>query len=358
MSIRTNNSNFLGYLHSFRGFAILNIVFIHAIVGALIAVDNKLDMTNPIAITNEVLFHDSTLYFSVISGLLFSAILKGKGYKRFYTSKIKFVILPYLFITGIVAIFKTAFQEESQQPAIFSYVTTLFRDFIYGKANPVFWYIPVLFFLYLVTPILDYLMNLKRIGGPLSLLIILAPLFVSRVQMAFDYILSIETMIYFTGAYAVGMYLGKDLDNKLGWVKNNLAVFIGISLLSTVVLFIFYIRDLDLLGIVSLRESAFYIQKISLSAIFIVVFKNLDEKQPIWLSRLARDSFAIYFLHAFIVFGSLPLFMFVLTYDAIAPFHTLIGAMIILLFSTGLSMLVVLGFRKLLGKRSRMLIGS
>lgn len=354
-----DSPQFLGYLHSFRGFAIINIVLIHAVVAALVAIES-MNMSNPIALTNEVLFHDSTLYFAVISGLLFSAILKSRGYKKFYINKLKYVILPYLFLTAIVTIIKVLApqQEESTQPVILQFFETLFRDFLYGKANALFWYIPVLIFLYLVTPVVDYLMNLKGVGLVFGLLIMLAPLIISRVQMAFEYILSIQTMIYFTGAYAVGMYFGADLENRLGWVRKNLYLLIGVAAVATGVLSYLYIQDIDMIGIVSLKETAFYVQKICLTGVFIILLQNLGEKQPAWLHRVAKDSFSIYFLHGFFVFGAIPLFSFLLGFKAITPFNTILGALVLMLFSIGLSMLIVMGFRKLFGAKSRMLLGS
>ena len=71
-----SNNGFLGYVHSFRGFAILNIVAIHAVVVALIVpADWNPDPAAPLYVLNETLFHDSTLYFALISGILFSSIL-------------------------------------------------------------------------------------------------------------------------------------------------------------------------------------------------------------------------------------------------------------------------------------------
>ena len=161
----TDKKVFFGYLHSFRGFAILNIVIVHAIVGTLVAVDGKLDMANPVAIINEVLFHDNTLYFAVISGLLFSSILFKKGYRHFYVNKLKYVVTPYVLITAVVAVFKTLPpSQESTEPVILLYFNNLFRDLLYGKANPLFWYMPVLFFLYLATPLLNYFMHLHWKG--------------------------------------------------------------------------------------------------------------------------------------------------------------------------------------------------
>jgi len=358
MITATNSSKFLDYLHSFRGFAIINIVTIHCVVAALVAIQS-MDMSNPIALINEVLFHDSTLYFAVISGLLFTAVLKAKGYKRFYLNKLKYVIFPYVFITAIVTILKVNGMEDgTDQHFLITYFEMLSRDLIYGKATGLFWYIPVLIFLYLVTPLVDFLMNLKKVGIIISVLLMVTPLIVSRVQMAFDYILSIETMIFFTGAYAVGMFVGNNLETILSWLRKFQRWFLVISVMTTGVLFYLFINDVNMYEGISLQQSFFYLQKMSISALFIVLFHKMGDRQPRWLKPFARDSFGIYFFHGFFAFGGIPLFMFILDYRVISPFNTLIGAILLFAFSVGVSMLLVLGFRKLMGKNSRMLVGS
>lgn len=51
------HSQFLGYLHSFRGLAIIQIVLIHATVATFLGANEfQLDFTQPLVIANEVLF--------------------------------------------------------------------------------------------------------------------------------------------------------------------------------------------------------------------------------------------------------------------------------------------------------------
>ncbi|HEY5689417.1 MAG TPA: acyltransferase family protein, partial [Yeosuana sp.] len=186
---KKNQPSFLGYLHSFRGFAILNIIFIHAFAYALFQYNNNsFDLKDPFYISNELLFHNSTIYFAVISGILFSVVLKSKGYKRFYSSKLKNVLLPYLFLTLLFSIFNPIFNPPifkpfALQPDFIAYLNAAFNNFIFGTAQFPYWYIPILIFLYLVTPILDYLMNIKKWGTLLMLVIIALPLAISRVEV-------------------------------------------------------------------------------------------------------------------------------------------------------------------------------
>ncbi len=354
----SSSSQFLGYLHSFRGFAIINIVLIHAVVAALVAID-EMDFSNLIALTNEVLFHDSTLYFTIISGLLFSAILRSRGYKAFYKSKAMNVLAPYAFITLLVALGKASQSPDLEQSGYFAVLLNTFgMDMLYGKAIGLYWYLPVLFFLFIITPLVDYLINLRKIGIVLMLLMALAPLLVSRVQMAFEYILPIESFIYFLGAYALGIWLGTDLDKYMTWIKSKMILFLVIAAISTVVLFYLFIKDINMVGFVSLQETFFYIQKMALAGIVLVWMKDNLNTPPRWLDRFAKDSFGIYFIHGYLAFGGIPLFMWILGFDAISPFNTLIGSLILFAFSVGMSMGLIWLFRKMMGKRSRMLVGS
>ncbi len=354
---------FLGYLHSFRGFAIINIVVIHAIGFALYAANNgSFNPKDPFSIANELLFHSSTIYFSVISGLLFSVVLKNKGYKIFYSSKIKNVLLPYLFLTLVFSIFNpTSTDFFGIHTNFILYLKGALRNFIYGKAQFPYWYIPILFFIYLVTPLLDYMINLKRWGTILILIVMLLPLAISRVELIElekgDF-LSLSTMIYFTGAYAAGIYFGANPDGRFEWVRKNMLLFIIVALISSVALIYFEIKDIDKMGQWSLRSTLFYIQKMSLSGIFIVMFKNMADRQPRWLGPIASNAFTIYFLHAYFLFRIYDWLMPIAAYHKIAPFNLLLSAILFLVISISLSMLVAWLFKKLFGKYSRMLLGT
>jgi surface polysaccharide O-acyltransferase-like enzyme len=358
-------SSFLGYLHSFRGFAIINIVFIHAFAYALFDFNGqRFDQKSPFYIANEVFFHNSTIYFALISGILFSVVLKSKGYKRFYSSKLKNVLLPYLFLTLLFSIFNPVFNPPvyipfALQPDFFSYLKAAFNNFIFGTAQFPYWYIPVLIFLYLVTPLLDYVMNIKRWGTLLMCVIIALPLAISRVEL-FDMQknhLSLSTMIYFTGAYAAGIYFGTDPEKRFSWVKKNLLVFVMIALLSSAALVYCEVMELNKFGPWSLMSTLYYIQKMSLSGVFIVVFKNLGERQPRWLNPIAHYAFVIYFLHAFFLDLLVEPLLHVINLHEIAPLNLFLAALLYLILAFALSMLVGWIFKRLFGKSSKMLVG-
>jgi len=350
---------FLGYLHSFRGLAILNIVVVHAMAAAFIGAYGVFDDSNLLLMVSEIFYHDSTLYFAFISGLLFSKILKLKGYLRFYKSKFKHILLPYLFVTLVLTLTKINFNSFSSFEALLENTfNKVWMSFLYGKASFALWYIPVLLFLYLITPILDFLQSSNRFCKWLFFISILIPLFVSRIYISNEYVLRFETLVYFAGAYSLGMFIGNNLNEKLITINKHKNLLLVIALLSTVSLFYLYMEEFDMVGTVNLKETIFYIQKICFAFLFIIFFYNRKDKQPKWMDSIAQDSFSIYFIHGPILYLMLPFFRFILEIENMKPFTVVIVAVFLFIMSVLFSRMIVILFNKIFGKYSRMIIGS
>ena len=145
----TNNIQYFASLHAFRGFAIINIVAIHAIEFIFHFTSTAQVKANLTAYawTESILLHDSTLYFTFISGILFSLVLVDRGYVRFYKSKLINVFLPYLFFT--VFITWRGWRLANDSPSYFdagflNFLNAVSKNLITGGAIFSFWYIPVL----------------------------------------------------------------------------------------------------------------------------------------------------------------------------------------------------------------------
>ena len=360
----TPEKQFLGYLHSFRGFAIINIVAIHAVVFALFMVP-KFDWNpkNPIVMGNEILFHNSTIYFAVISGILYVTVLQYKGFKAFFMSKLKYVLLPYLFFTVLFSMnHSTPENWYSFQPSWASYWKDFFRNLVYGKADFQYWYIPVLFFMYLVTPLLDYFIKIPKWGFWLMGIFIFIPLVFRRIELEElmqSNQLSLQTMLYFTGAYAAGMVIGLDLEKSIAWIKKYQILLWAISIVSTIILIYCSYNLIDKFGFFGLKSCLFYLQKMGLSLLVLLWLKNKTTEQPKWMQRIANYSFTIYFLHAFFLGMSMGVVMPIfLKWKAIDPFNIILGAFVLLILTLLLSILVAIIFKKIFGKNSRMIVGS
>lgn len=118
------------------------------------------------------------------------------------------------------------------------------------------------------------------------------------------------------------------------------------------------INSIDRIGFLSIKSSLYYIQKIALSALVLLFFKSLGERQPIWLNPIAKTAFTIYFVHTFFLSIGIGLLIPFIQNQKIAPFNVIGGGLLLLLLSIAMSIGFAWIFRKLFGKYSRMIVGS
>ena len=164
----TENRSFNQPIHAFRGFAILNIVIIHAF-GFVFFLAGTMETPATAALkvmdwANSILFHDATLYFAAISGILFSLILQERGYARFFKSKFSYVFMPYLCITALYTWRQWTFGGELIyfDGTMLEFLVLVGKNLVTGGAIFALWYIPVLMFLYIATPVLARLLATER----------------------------------------------------------------------------------------------------------------------------------------------------------------------------------------------------
>lgn len=348
---------FLGYVHSFRGFAIINVVMIHCLGLSLSAANHFVpDPRNPLFIITETLFHGSTIYFALISGLLFSSILRGRGYARFYRAKALNVVMPYLVFTALFTMICPPGPE-----GLFviradwqNYAPDVFSNFMLGQAQFTYWYIPVLLFLFALTPALRFITSDKRLGYTAPVLILAAPLMFSRTAM----VLSFTTLVYFTGAYTAGVFLGQDIEQKLSWISDRYRFLLAFVILSSAVIVYLQWYEIEYIGPISMLESLYYIQKLALSAVILVWLRGMADDQPRWLSSLANGAFSIYFLHMIFILLALGFVYPLLFATGYYQLNIIAGAFGMLLITLSLSSGFIFASRIVFGKYSRMMVGS
>jgi surface polysaccharide O-acyltransferase-like enzyme len=355
---------FLGYVHSFRGFAILNIVAIHALAFGIVVPQNfEPDETAILYIVNEVLFHDSTIYFALISGLLFSAILKPRGYLQFFLGKAKFVVAPYVFCTLMFSfiLWKEDGTGLVRMASEFGeYAELILPNLLRGEAQFTYWYIPVLLIIFLLTPMLSHLVDSKRpLLHALAWLAMLLPLLFSRPEFS-PGVLQITpgAVIYFTGAYTVGLYLGASLDERLDRLELHRGRLLTGALVLSIALFLLHAFQIDRFEWFSLREAVYYAQKLCFAGLVLLWLRSLGEHQPRGMAPVANAAFSIYFLHVVFMLAVAELsYTFIMDPDRLPGSMYLMGMAYFVVAMLG-SLLIVSILQRLLGKTSRLLVGS
>jgi surface polysaccharide O-acyltransferase-like enzyme len=222
-----------------------------------------------------------------------------------------------------------------------------------------YWYIPVLLILFAVTPLLSALTTAKSYAATPAWLVMLAPLVFSRPEFAEGTSqIAAGTVVYFTGAYTVGVYLGNHLESLLDRIAAYRKFLVAAAVLVSVLLVVLQFAEINRFGSYSLQESLFYVQKISLAALVLLWLRTLESKQPRWLTYFANEAFSIYFLHVFFIMLLAELSWAFVHDPGFLPWSVYVSGPMYFAFALAMSVLVVRLMRKLVGKRSRLLIGS
>ncbi len=350
----TAQRGFIGHLHAFRGFAILTIVAAHA--WSMLLFQGGYDsMPSHTAVYSvvETLFHGSTIYFALISGLLFSLLLRERGWTKFFRSKALHVVAPYAFINLLfIAAFWPfiadwlASEGRLMNPALF-YLQAL----VSGSLMLQYWYIPVLIMLYVATPAFDFLI---RRATWAAWLLALVPLGVSR--SLFPDLLSAQTVVYFAGAYMLGMLVGTHYQAVRRIINSYLRAFWVAAVGCSLVICLLYLNEPETTGLFLISESLFYVQKIAIAGLMLHYLARHEASLPKWLLLLGTYAFAIYFLHLFFAQMSVGLV------GAVTDGYTNVwtgsaGGLFILATALGASLLVAWLFKKLFRRYSRVLVG-
>lgn len=351
-------TKFIPSLHAFRGFAIINIVAIHAIefiffFAGTADITPKPDLT-PFAWGESILFHDSTLYFTFISAILFSLILAERGYAHFFKSKLTNVVLPYLFFTCIVTWRNWGLDGTLTifDGSLLDFTALVGKNLLTGGAIFSFWYIPVLFVLYLATPLFSTLLTMNKAKW-LVVLLILAPLVCSRAWPDITW----TNFAYFLGAYMLGMVVGKNYRKTIELTERYRLLLALIAVVSTAVLVGLFYLESPKWGMIIFTESTWYVQKIAIAGLVILLFERTMTSVPKWLDVLGNYAFSIYFLHAYLLFE-----MYEVMAKIIAPPTNLTTILALALLNVvlviAISVVMTYAVKLLLGKYSRNIVGS
>jgi peptidoglycan/LPS O-acetylase OafA/YrhL len=355
MSTPISKPDYLSYLHGFRGIAILAIIGAHAwsVLGSFGAQQNNPDYIWLYSST-ETLFHGSTLFFALISGILYSRVLRGKSWGTFFKNKAANVILPYALLTVLLtALSWPQYLEYGKANGItFFFPEELSKNLVFGQVQTHLWYIPVLTVLFLCTPLLALLLKPGRGIG--LLLLGVMPLVVSRTP--FPQLLSWQTIAFFLGAYAVGMYLGDRLEAMLAFVRRHLSALLALLAAFTAVNFLLFRWEYVASGFTSLHQSVVYSQKMLAAVLILFALHAHEARLPKALMTLGTYAFSLYFLHFTFIWLLCEVFVKQVP-DAGMLSITLAGFAIYVLCIV-FSLLLSMAIRKLLGRYSRYLIGT
>jgi peptidoglycan/LPS O-acetylase OafA/YrhL len=327
---------FLTYIHNFRGIAIIYIVAGHCF--SAFNWEN-----NPVvAKLTKILLMNGTIFFVFIAGYLFQYLSKNYALKKYFFVKLTTVLLPYLLVSIPAIVFFVFFQERET-------VWTAFYDdppwlqilhfYLYGLHLAPFWFIPMIFLFYLVSPILIILDNYKWTYLFLPLLILLS-CSIPRGD-------TFQSFVHFFSVYFFGMFCSHYREI----VNAELIKPMIFSLLILLYILLIYIEFLFFDNVTFTNIN--FIRKLFLCCIFMALLLKFNIHNKI-LSFLAKVSFGIYFIHSYIISVFKMAEEYFVGYYLQGNILSLIFFMIAVLL---ICIAVILGIKKIFGAKSRYLIG-
>ena len=347
-----HSSRHLPFVHRARAIAIVWIVAMHCV--------GTLDWSNNQQLYRFLieLFQGSTVLFFMISGYLFQHLSDRFDYSEYLGKKFKHVILPYVVVStpGILLLLtKPEFAIENPELAHASWWVKALFLYFYGGAqlNHVLWFVAVVAIYYLLAPIFIHFIRHPR--WFISLLVLL-PISLLAHRTTTQKYHHLQLALYFLSAYMSGMAASLYAERMLTFVNR----YMGWLVAAVIALFAGHLLLTDYVG--SYVDDIFstsnglidwiFLQKFILFFVLIALLQRLDRQQIPLIDYVATVSFAIYFLHIYVLH----------VYSHFVHWTQFPGSIAnlawLFVLSLGGSLAIAYVCRRVFGRKSRMLIGA
>lgn len=339
------------HVHLMRGFTIAWIVATHTTSLAFI-VSEVAGRRHPVAgEVQSVLFYNSTVFFALISGLLYSLVLARRPIVEFFRGKARNVLAPYLVMSLLYVTLNLGSGVGVQLPNDLSEFAQRYAIAVAtGTSTSVMWYIPVILILFLLTPLFAAALR-SKMGVAFLVASLSLPFFFSREWPHFSF----SNVAYFAAPYVFGMWLGSSYEIRSSHLARWMWALAGVALLTSIWMIG---AAADLLPKVpwEWRTQLYYVQKMSFAILLILAFQRIESFRSRLMERLGEDAFALYFLHP------LPIFLYgTWAFSLKSPLslgEVVVHATFLFIVSMALCLAVIALIRRVAGARSRLLIGS
>lgn len=328
---------FLGYIHYFRALAITFIVAGHSIDAMIWS---NIDVERLI----RIVLSNGSVLFVFIAGYLFQHLSNKLRGMRYFSSKVKNVILPYFLISiPAILISITVFEQERVWDGF--YEKSIWEQVVFfylsGAHLAPLWFIPMICIFYLISPLLLELDKGRLIYVMIPVFIVLSCI-VGRGLPHYSF-------VHFLSAYVLGMYFSKykeDINPIISRVP-LLALTFALMVVFAAVEFFYTTATMSYWN---------YLQKLSMAVFFLGLFirfnSHLTSK---FVSRVADNSFGIFFIHSYALTSGKMLYEW--SFGSLAS-----GNAVLLVAVIGLTLILCFYLieliRSMFGKHSRMLVGS
>jgi hypothetical protein len=111
--------------------------------------------------------------------------------------------------------------------------------------------------------------------------------------------ISILQYAYYLPIYLIGIYVAKDYFRFISFIEKRTKLLVLSLAISSILIIIDYETSIQI-GWVNIRESFFYIQKISLCFLSLLLFARFESKRILVLEYFAKYAFTIFLMHTIV----------------------------------------------------------
>ncbi len=322
-----------GFFDLAKGLAIIAVVVIHAVLLLnYFSDDLSVDYLAWSEHINRLVRFAIPVFFICSGALLFLEDTGKTSLKRFYFPKVKRLVIPYV----IFSVFATfAF---SQEPGGFADRTIqALSDLFTGGALAPYWFIPVLFQLYLLYPILWYILVVKKmdsakfLAGSFVISLLSYFLFTSYWFNLHGYMGDLVFFGPYLFFFAFGMVFKplffSGAERVRDWMSET-----GFLYFASVILFVYF-----LIGAIDPLTHYYNVRLIygpTMILIILYIYPLLKNgKIGTLIERVGAQSLYIYLLHFILLLAMSP-FVEAILIEGVDPFITLILVIVINLSMT------------------------
>ena len=338
-------SRYLRHVHLLRGIAIILVIGAHCwpafgwtksqTAGVLLVFDNV------------------TVLFMFISGLLFQHLSANFRYRAYLRHRLSIIVLPYM-VVSIPAVLMAVFVTHRTDIWPWVYRMPAWEEILFflltGKHLAPLWFIPMMTLFIFAAPLFIWIdrKNLYPVLVPVTLAL--------SVLLGRDSVPGLWNVfgkaLFMLPAYLAGMFFSRHRAMLEAWSERNRGL-----LLATLVVLSFAI----LLQFFPARDLAI-LQKLVLAVLLLAALKQLRIPKLMEgaLAKIADLSFAIYFVHGYVITASRISYATLLgdpTASSIFP-PSLTGMVLDMIVVLTVSVGLVVVARGFLGRHSRMIIGA
>ncbi|MEP2280850.1 acyltransferase [Maribacter sp.] len=342
----------------------LNSITILRAIAIVLIVASHCDIFSDIKQTNFIhrllinITAGGTIVFVFISGFLYHHIfyLKSKTH-LFFKKRVKRLIIPYFILSIIPIIYKLNNQPNYWTTFIPSEKTGIFYEYLYptllfllsGEHLVAYWYIPFAILLFLCYPLHSVFIKANHKSQIIIMVVtFIISLLVQRPKMIS--LIFIQSLVYFTPAYLFGIYCSINKVKIYFFFKNKEYLFLTPFLLILIIQTYFEIVGNNSKSFFSYEGiDTILPQKIFLCLFLMIWLHRFEENKNKFVMLLANTSFAIYFLHGYV----LRLLYIIKEQLGINEFSKPILSFLISLFLLiSISILVAIIFKKIFKNKS------